>query len=230
VNVYWRGILYVGLFVLHFVGEAGVLRLSVSSVVALSGGVQVGFNQSYFSETLQVFNAGNYSGDFFVTFSVPPGGASSRRLVSGFDEMPYQLLETPTSAIPLKDFPDVHSGEVLRGRFEAGDSQRQLEFSVRLSGSNWLPPGIYRDSVVLRLFTGSIEESIEVESQLVEIEWRVSQQTDLSLVAQGGNFVSGRSLAVIDFGMIDGEVARALDCVVRSNVGGCETDFFVLGS
>ena len=220
-SVRWIGVFWTGLFLLFSEGEtlAKALRLSVSSVLSLSGGVQVGSNQSYFSKTLQVFNQEDYSGDFFVTFSVPPGGVGSRRLFSGSDEIAYQLLETPTSSIPLKDFPDVHSGEVLRGRFDASDSQQSLGFSVRLSGSTWLSPGIYSDSMVLRLFTGTIDDSIVVGSQMVEIEWSVPQRTDLSLVAQGGNFISGRNSAAIDFGTIEGEVARALDCVVRSNVG-----------
>ncbi|MBT5705747.1 MAG: hypothetical protein HOI66_05430 [Verrucomicrobia bacterium] len=220
-SVRWSGVLWAGFFLLFSADKtrANALRLSVSSVVRLSGGVQVGSNQFYFSQSLQVFNQENYSGDFFVTFSVPPGGVGSRRLFSGSDEIAYQLLETPTSSIPLKDFPDVHSGEVLRGRFGAVDSQRQLEFSVRLSGNTWLPPGIYSDSIVLRLFTGTIDESVEVGSQLIEIEWSVPQRTDLSLVGRGGNFMTGSSSALIDFGMIEEEVARALDCVVRSNVG-----------
>ena len=215
------GVFYGGLFLIFSEGEslANALRLSVSSVVSLSGGVQMGSNQSYFSQTLQIINQEDYSGDFFVTFSVPPGGVGSRRLSSGSDEISYQLLETPTSSIPLKDFPDVNSGEVLRGHFNASDSQQSFEFSVRLSGSAWLSPGIYSDSMVLRLFMGTIDHATELESQMVEIEWLVYQRTDLSLVAQGENFISGRNSAAIDFGMIEGKLSRAVDCIVRSNVG-----------
>ena len=195
------------------------LRLVVDSVLNLGSGINLGLNEICYARSIRVVNTSSESGDYFVTFSVPASGARSRRLVFGSSELAYQIYPTPTSPVSLKDFPDVNAGEVLIGRFGDGDVQHVLEFCVRMVNQVWLPPGSYSDSVILRLFSGTIESAIEVESQLVSLQREVTESTDLALVNNGGVFVPGRNLATLDFGLIEQEVTRSIECVVRSNVG-----------
>ena len=199
--------------------RAIVPRLVVDSVLNLSAGTPHGMNEISYARTVRVVNEGNQSGNYFLSFSVPGGGVDSRRLSSGSSELAYQFYRTPTSSIPLRDFPDVRAGEVLIGRFGSGDVQHVLEFTVRMANQVWLPPGNYSDSFVLRLFSGTIDNCVEVESQLVSLQREISVSTDLSLVNNGGAFVAGTSIATLDFGLIDQEVTRSIECIVKSNVG-----------
>ena len=201
--------------------RAGLPRLVVDSVMTLGAGVYHGLNELSYSKTLRVLNTSGEgeSENYFLTFSVPSGGVTSRRLAQGGHELAYQIYRTPTSSIPLKDFPDVQAGEVLLGRFGSGDVQHVLEFSIRTSSDVWLPPGVYSDSVVIRLYAGTIDDAIEVESQLVQLQKEIAVDADLALVNNGGVFVPGKSVATLDFGQIEGEVERSIECVIRSNVG-----------
>ena len=207
------------LFEWGYEGNAIVPRLVVDSVVNLSSGTPHGSNNISYAMTVRVVNETSQSGSYFLSFSVPGGGVDARRLSSGSSELAYQFYRTPTSSIPLRDFPDVRAGEVLIGRFGSGDVQHVLEFTVRMANQVWLPPGNYSDSFVLRLFSGTIDNCVEVESQLVSLQREISVSTDLSLVNNGGTFVTGTSIATLDFGLIDQEVTRSIECVVRSNVG-----------
>ncbi len=199
--------------------RAELPRLLVDSVLNLGTGVHLGLDEVSHVKTLRVVNASGEPGNYFLTFSVPSGGVGSRRLVMGNAEIPYQIYRNPTSSIPLKDFPDVRVGEVLMGRFGDGDVQHVLEFSIRANSGAWLPPGTYSDSIVIRLFSGTIDDALEVESNLVQVQQEIATRSDLALVNSGGLFAPGMSLATLDFGLIQEEVERSIECVVRSNVG-----------
>ena len=151
--------------------------------------------------------------DFFVTFSVPAGGVGARRLLSGGNEVAYQLFASPGSSVPLGELPNVGLNEVLTGQLQAGEGSQSLSFCFELEGSSWLPPGTYTDSFVIRLFQGTVEAGTEVASQSVSLDWVVGQETHLSFHSVGGA-LSGD----IDFGSIWGEVTRGIDCWVLSNV------------
>ncbi len=215
----WASFLMLTVLSLAPAVRAELPHLVVDSVMNLGPGILHGINELSYAKTVRVLNASSEPGNYFLTFSVPGGGVATRRLARGGHDLAYQIYPTPTSSIPLKDFPDVHVGEILMGRFGSGDVQHVLEFSIRTTNDVWLPPGVYSDSLVIRLFAGTIDNAIEVESQLVQLQKEIAVSTDLALVNNGGVFVSGRSIATLDFGQIESDVERSIECVIRSNVG-----------
>ena len=169
------------------------------------------------SYRFQVINQDGEEGPFFVSFSVPSGGVTTRRLRSGLGEVPYQIYASPTAVVPLRDFPDVRAGEVLRAQASADMRRMELGFVVRFPGTHWVTPGRYHDSVVLRLFVGTLDAPEEVATAQVDLVYEVGDRINMGLVSRGTSANGGGGVGMLDFGFIHGQRTRNAACWVVSN-------------
>lgn len=169
------------------------------------------------SHRFQVINQDGEEGPFFVSFSVPSGGVTTRRLRSGLTEVRYQIYASPSAVVPLRDFPDVRAGEVVRAQASTDVRRMELGFVVRFPGTPWVSPGRYQDSVVLRLFVGTIDAPEEVATAQVDLVYDVGDRINMGLVSRGASMNGGGRIGMLDFGFIDGQRTRDVACWVVSN-------------
>lgn len=135
------------------------------------------------------------------------GDALDRRARGPDGELRYRL--TDEAGRPLESLATVGSGRVA-GRFAEGASRAVAGVRISVPAGQFLPPGLYRDEVFLRLFAGDQSATSEADAAWLRLsfEVRASLEVHLEGAAAGGE---------IDLGDLRVGVSRAFSVSVRGN-------------
>jgi spore coat protein U-like protein len=168
-------------------------------------------------------NNTNHGCDYFFTFSRGSSSSyASRTMVKGSDEVPYQLYRTFPYSDVLKDLGDaVSNSDVIANTFpdDAGSQQNIESFRATLGTVTYPPVGFYMDSVVIRLYEGTLSSYVLRSSTTVLFQYSATRSIDLSLVASGAAFDQNSTSRTLDFGeMYPGET-MGFDIVLKTNAG-----------
>lgn len=156
---------------------------------------------------------------YFLTVDGGRSGGPGRQMRDGANVLRYELYTSANQGNILRDVPGATAAEVLSGSFGPGNQSGQHQFYLVVPAQQVVPPGIYRDTVTVTLYEGTLSGYTEVRSRNVLIEAAVAERIDLSLVDPGMAIDPSRSSRVIDFGtLIEGETSW-FDLLVRSNAG-----------
>ena len=184
-----------------------------------SGGYDI-FDPTEYTQsvTLRVRHGGDAC-DFFITVS--SGGASdfSRRLLSGGDTLTYQLYDTANKSNVLKDLPTATAAEVMKGSFGQGDEGREFRYVVVFPPLQIRPPGLYRDSLDVTLYEGTVGNFTRKDSRNFTVTARIQPMVELSVVDSGAPFNPQAGSKEVDFGSLVQGQSRRFDLRIRGNSG-----------
>jgi spore coat protein U-like protein len=155
---------------------------------------------------------------YFLTFSGGQAGSYTRQMRDGGNILQYQLFDTASRSNILKDLPSATAGEILHGTLN-GREEPQHDFYLVIPQQQVVPPGVYRDTITVTLYEGSLSSYTEVRSRNVRIQAAVGEQIDVSVTDNGMPFDAGRTTRVIDFGILTEGATSIFDMLVRSNAG-----------
>jgi len=173
-----------------------------------------------------VTRADNGSCDYFIGFS--DGSAAnyaSRRLSFGSAVVPMNVYKDAARTRILKDKPSeaVVADDVLQGSFAGGpgpDAQTLNYWAAIQPQSDYLPSGIYFESLTATLYSGKVNGSYHFESsQSLVLAYYIGRRVDLSLVDTGAPFNLNDTSQDLSFGTLSSGQSRALDLVLQYNAG-----------
>ncbi len=224
-----RLILVLGILLL-FVGEASSVcnRLRLRNLdrrVVWAGASSTGYEVFDLATTVQSvsFNVRKRGPDgcnFFVAATTGTGSAFSRVLTRGGETLDYNLYTTSGLTSVLKDIPTALSSEVINATVTtAGNVTIPLSYHWNIGAGQIVAPGNYRDTVIFRLYQGTVGSSTLEDTKAVRFRARVQQVAQLSLVDSSQPFSVSDTTQSLDFGeLVEGEIL-GFDLMVRANTG-----------
>lgn len=169
----------------------------------------------------------NSSGDYFITFS--PGisnNFSQRKLLSGSDEMYYNIYNNSSEKTILKDLSaNPSGGEILSGNITAEELNnsnswvyKEHSYTVIIDRDQFPPAGLYEDSSVeITLYEGTPGSARKIASDTLNISVTMDSYLEMSLVQEGARLDTADPDYTIDFSVLEAGETNEADLVVRSN-------------
>lgn len=167
----------------------------------------------------------NYS----VTFSKGTSNPSNynRYMLSGTNQLNYQLYKENSLTNILKDYPDATTNnDVITGSFSSSQNQTQtltyyLQIPYNLATQPHLkPPGNYTDSFVVKAFDLTNGGTTTPDSNVtVSVSTSIARNIQLSLVSTGGGFDPNSTTQSLNFGTLTQGATLGFDLRVLSNAG-----------
>ena len=155
---------------------------------------------------------------FFVTFSTS-GDPLQRKAFFANNQLEYQIYDSSVRRTVLKDLPSATSSEVIQGAFSAGETIKQLNYTIIVPPQQIVRAGMYSDSIRVTVYQGTPAQFIENDSKTVEFSVRVDQVAQVSFSGPDGAFNPQARSSSMDFGSLARGKMRGLDVRVRSNAG-----------
>ncbi len=157
--------------------------------------------------------------EFFVGLSAGQSGSFDRRLLlSGGNVLGYQLYKTVGAARTLKDLPAASADELLSGSVAPGQDQVNLTAVFMIPFQQVVPPGTYRDTVMVRLYEGTPQLPQLRDQKQLRLSATVPATAEFCL-GDVAIFEAGYRNACIDFGPLVKGAVRELTLRARSNAG-----------
>jgi spore coat protein U-like protein len=160
--------------------------------------------------------------DYFVTFSRGNAPDYNRYMLKGSDIQAYQLYRAFPYIDVLKDFSDaVTNSDVIANSFpdHAGSMQNAESYRAVLATASYRPVGFYSDSVLVRLYEGTLSSYTLRDSTYVSFFYSSTRSIDLSLVSTGAPFDASATSRTLDFGTLYQDEALSFDIVLKTNAG-----------
>jgi len=169
----------------------------------------------------------NSSGDYFITFS--PGLSntfSQRKLLSGSDEMYYNIYNNSSEKTVLKDLSaNPSGGEIISGSITAEELSnsnswvyREHSYTVIIDRDQFPPAGQYEDSSVeITLYEGAPGNASKINSDTLNISVTMDSYLEMSLVQEGARLDTSDPDYALDFHTLEAGETNDADLVVRSN-------------
>lgn len=186
-------------------------------------------NYAHIAVSFVVNKSGVPGCSYGVGFS--KGGGTSyttRRALSGSDELFYQLYGDTGLTNILKDVPDITaSTDVITGSFTGGANKTQTKvYYFDIPYATATSPIIVKNGTYTDTFTMSVYEGANpltfvtpVNTYNVTLTVTVNPLISVSLVDQGGAFSTGATTKSINFGTLVEGNASSVDLRVRTNAG-----------
>jgi spore coat protein U-like protein len=171
------------------------------------------------SQGITVAHSGDAE-DFFITISGGITNNTSNRLLRSpdGDTVNYQMFDNPTRRTILRDLQDLPSStEVLSGSFVANEKKMDVEYYYSMPSGLFPAAAAYTDTLTVTLYSGTLNNFQEVESQNITVALTVRNDVQLSIVDPGGYFDPVQTTSTMDFGVLTSGTERHSDLIARSN-------------
>jgi spore coat protein U-like protein len=157
--------------------------------------------------------------NYFVTFSRGGSATYNRRMATGANQLQYQLYPTSAKAAVLKAIPDAVAGEVITGTFSTTALvTHDLSYYIALPPQQVVVPGLYTDSVVVRLYEGTLSSYTQRDSVTLSMKARVVATTEMC-VACTSAFDNTMHSHELNFGTLETGESKSATVRVRTNEG-----------
>ncbi len=162
--------------------------------------------------------------NYFLTFDYGSSSSfESRSLKKGAYTWPYQVYKDSGGSQILKSFPDgANCSNFICGTLAKGSFYQTASnpYSIVIDDSNlWRSAGTYRDSLIVRLYSGTPGSYTYVASATMNLTFDSRTKFDLSVVPTGGSFNLNQTSYLMKFpGMTTG-MQRTADIILKYNAG-----------
>ena len=156
---------------------------------------------------------------FFVTFGGAVQGDFRRQASSGNEGLDYQIHDSLSRRMSLKDLPSADANEVIQSSFGPGETIKELSYIIVVPPQQIKPSGRYNDAIKVTLYSGTPNNYVQKDSRTVTFSIMVDEVAEMSLVKAGASFDPGGKSQAMDFGPLEKGKAKGFDLRVRSNVG-----------
>lgn len=215
------------LFVLSLLFSPAMARAACDNIQMQLNPSSINLTSSATTQASVTVKANTQNGgcQFFVAFDYGAGGTfSSRHLVQGSNNWPYQLAKDSSGTQVLKTQQETSGvSNVLNGTMpnnSGNDVQITLSYWVILDLSNpWLRFGNYSDNVTLRLYTGNPNNATFIQSQGLGLNYNAPKRADVSVVPTGGSFNVNDTTETLNYGTITSGLSRGCDVILKTNAG-----------
>lgn len=157
--------------------------------------------------------------NYFVTFSRGGSATYNRRLATGANQLQYQLYPTSAKATVLKAIPDAVAGEVITGTFTSTALvTHDKSYYIAIPAQQVVVPGTYTDSVVVRLYEGTLASYTQRDSVTLSMKAQVVATTEMC-VACTNSFDNTMHSHELNFGVLETGESKSATVRVRTNEG-----------
>lgn len=131
-----------------------------------------------------------------------------RQALAGMSALSYRLSEAD-GRLPREA--GVVGAQVAAGEFAAGVGSTTLNLRVTLKAGQSIPPGLYRDELVLLLFAGTVDQNEARGVTLLPLQFAVRASLEMALAAE---LTGGGSL---ELGDLSAGAAATFELSLRGN-------------
>lgn len=157
--------------------------------------------------------------NYFVTFSRGASATYDRRMATGSNLLQYQLYPTSAKAAVLKAVPDAVAGEVITGTFTSTALvTHDKSYYVVIPPRQVVIPGTYTDSIVVRLYEGTLASYTERDSVTVQMKAATVATTQMCISCTTA-FDNTLHSHEMNFGTLDTGESKTVTVRVRTNEG-----------